>query len=54
MTVKELIKQLQAFDGEHHVVVKDRGKEREKDISNVRFDGRNCVVETEEDWIKIV
>lgn len=48
MDIKELIQYLQYFDEEHHVVVQDENV-REKEIAEIRFDGRNCVIETKSD-----
>lgn len=49
MNIKELIQHLQCFDEEHHVIVKGQNlcKEAVKSIAEVKFDGRNCVIEIE-------
>ena len=49
MNIKELIQHLHCFDEEHHVVIQDENLYRntEKSIAKVKFDGRNCVIETE-------
>ena len=51
MSIKELIEHLRCFDQEHHVVVQDENLHRdtEKEIVEIKFDGRNCVIKTERD-----
>ena len=50
MLVKELIQHLRCFDEEHHVIVAvpDRDyPDIEKCIAEVKFDGRYCIIKTE-------